>query len=510
MQRHLYRAVVISGLLVACTLNRPPQGASAAPDPARLPTLVSSYTYQSDLQPGINGMRYWPRSAGRPLELDLGSPADQRGRLDQVPAKYTGWDVLIPNNYEVLRSRQADATGLVLTRPAQVALVLRSALVPAWLGDWTPGPKVAVTRSGETAQWPSFVRRFQAGPVRLPGLPNTPDLDDGYLLLIGERGGAATPAPRVPAGRTVPQVGQRCPAWVHDQYQATGPDGQTYPTWHPAIDPVYWCSFGHEHGSAPGPGQPAPLYGYSSDAGNMPAEKKAHGGFKGYDFPLGAGRMYLTQHFGTGGLGRACIRMHTLDMSYVEGGRVRLNYHFMGDFGRGMAVRGTTSEPIGGCAQPDPATTEGVRDLKLGLDGGYEAWRVDLKMAAALGFSSPVNVPTTFTMRTHDPITACENLNCNGLLPFPDQSGSHHSVIFDNPVTLTPPRSGVFWTDAMGMQVVPAGTPGAVKQYAAPGLRLTLSSPLCHTTSAWGGPLRCDGALLLPDKNVEGSLSSAN
>ncbi len=42
-----------------------------------------------------------------------------------------------------------------------------------------------------------------------------------------------------------------CPASVHDQYFAVGPDGLRYPTWHPPVDPSTGCTFGHEHGRDP-------------------------------------------------------------------------------------------------------------------------------------------------------------------------------------------------------------------------------------------------------------------
>src|SRR5262245_1059193 len=45
--------------------------------------------------------------------------------------------------------------------------------------------------------------------------------------------------------------GQPCPQALHDSYVVTGPDGKVYPTWHPPVDPVYGCYFGHEHGSDP-------------------------------------------------------------------------------------------------------------------------------------------------------------------------------------------------------------------------------------------------------------------
>jgi hypothetical protein len=42
-----------------------------------------------------------------------------------------------------------------------------------------------------------------------------------------------------------------CSPSVHDQYVTVGPDGQTYPTWHPLVDPLLGCVFGHEHGNDP-------------------------------------------------------------------------------------------------------------------------------------------------------------------------------------------------------------------------------------------------------------------
>jgi hypothetical protein len=52
-------------------------------------------------------------------------------------------------------------------------------------------------------------------------------------------------------GDETPVAGQPCPAWVHDRYVTTGPDGKQYPTWHPPVDPEYQCYFGHEHGDDP-------------------------------------------------------------------------------------------------------------------------------------------------------------------------------------------------------------------------------------------------------------------
>src|SRR5437879_5862966 len=42
-----------------------------------------------------------------------------------------------------------------------------------------------------------------------------------------------------------------CTAEVHNSYSVVGPDRKLYPTWHPPVDPVTGCSFGHDHGRHP-------------------------------------------------------------------------------------------------------------------------------------------------------------------------------------------------------------------------------------------------------------------
>lgn len=48
-----------------------------------------------------------------------------------------------------------------------------------------------------------------------------------------------------------PGPNDTCTKADHDRYATVGPDSLQYPTWHPAVDPVSGCSFGHEHGRDP-------------------------------------------------------------------------------------------------------------------------------------------------------------------------------------------------------------------------------------------------------------------
>ncbi len=61
----------------------------------------------------------------------------------------------------------------------------------------------------------------------------------------------ASAPPSVAFGAWRPGPTDTCPVSVHQQYSTVGPDGKSYPTWHPPVDPATGCSFGHEHGRDP-------------------------------------------------------------------------------------------------------------------------------------------------------------------------------------------------------------------------------------------------------------------
>jgi hypothetical protein len=52
-------------------------------------------------------------------------------------------------------------------------------------------------------------------------------------------------------GQWSPSPGETCTKRQHDRYSTVGPDGKRYPTWHPAVDPISGCTFGHDHGRDP-------------------------------------------------------------------------------------------------------------------------------------------------------------------------------------------------------------------------------------------------------------------
>lgn len=115
--------------------------------------------------------------------------------------------------------------------------------------------------------------------------------------------------------------GQPCPAWVHDTYTTLGPDGNSYPTWHPMVDPATGCHFQHSHGVS-NPAESSvtgelPAFGYVGAVAGM---VEPHTGFKVMNFECGdvnddgftsrmAARLVL--HMGTSGLGRYTMAHHS-------------------------------------------------------------------------------------------------------------------------------------------------------------------------------------------------------
>ena len=393
----------------------------------------------------------------------------------------------IPANISGASFAYQDWLTLTLNRPALLTI---PGTRLSWMTDWTQVPG-------------GYSKTFPAGVVVL----GPPSGSVYPSVTITEANGQPSPVPTTSAGQPVPAPNQPCPAWVHDQYTATGPDGISYPTWHPQIDPVYWCYFGHEHGSKPADGA-SPLYGYTAAKNGMP---EPHAGFKTYTVADGLARWTITQHFGTGGVGRACTRFHTLDVSYTVSGSLKADLHFMGDFGKGKFVLGSTATPITGCTVNQATLpTNGARNINLAGNQGYEPWRTDLSRVV-LGFTSPA-----LTFDTGDPQTSCADGACLSVVRGAG-SGTDHRVSLGRPLRIqaTAGASGVFFTDPMGRRFVSEADSGATRQYVEPGLNVSsppvvTTNTTCSTPDAWVGLMTCGGRILSPDKNLENGIQNGN
>lgn len=168
---------------------------------------------------------------------------------------------------------------------------------------------------------------------------------------------------------SVPGTGQQCATVIHDQYVTTGPDGKLYPTWHPAIDPVTGCYFGHEHGADPRTSladSSMPAFGY---IGSLIGDAEPHEGFKvfivntGYvSEGLSASYSYrIVFHMGTSGVKRYTTQFHSIEWDYLGP---------LGEFHvAGMADTGTANGST--CDLP----RQGSKDFStVGCNDPYEIW----------------------------------------------------------------------------------------------------------------------------------------
>lgn len=313
-------------------------------------------------------------------------------------------------------------------------------------------------------------------PTKTPSATSTP---------LATNTPSPTNTPSTPGGET-PVAGQTCPAWVHDQKVATGPDGKSYPTWHPAVDQQYGCYFRHEHGSNPNkvPGASMPLYGM----GTPEDMTESHYGIKTKAIYAENGvKILATTHFGTAEPQKAvCQRYHHVNFQFTQNDQLVADVTFMADFG--AAVKNDTLAPLDrACADPETGVmktqaqidkeSNGARLNPVGTGGPfYYPWRMDdAGVDTTIGFQA-----YGFTVNTPTVVAACADMKCNervmingtGIWAFASAATGWGIRAGAN--------TGTFYTNHYGKTVVSADTPGAVRQFVKPGvdIRLTdLSAP---------------------------------
>lgn len=165
-----------------------------------------------------------------------------------------------------------------------------------------------------------------------------------------------------------------CPKWLHDLHVTTryryeidqghNADGEPEPvywrTWHPMVDPIFWCYYDHDHGSFPGRGEAyMPAFAYT--AWNRPdsttdtgREAESHKGFKVYTIPLEEEvadeglipdrTLVLSLHIHTSRALRFTERFHSMSLIVVsatsngnDAPEVELFLSFKSDFGAALA-----------------------------------------------------------------------------------------------------------------------------------------------------------------------------
>jgi hypothetical protein len=311
----------------------------------------------------------------------------------------------------------------------------------------------------------------------------------------------------LPLVATQPATGDNlldpCGSVPHNIVTVTGPDGETYPTWHPQVN-MYsaerWCHHGHEHGTNPVTLIPGyqPVYGYVGSKAGM---DEPHKGFKGFGLHDRNGNIwYITVHLGSSGIGRLCMSFHSVSIYIADGHTFEplVDVHFMGDFG--PAVRNTDSQPYTPIACPDQyqeatqRTGDGVRMIPMAIDGqeGYEPWRLAY-FDNIIGFNSG-----HMTFNTFNPMTICSDLDCSELVSVDNAYGERRFLSYNSNQLgfFNPPHTGEFYTDPYGVELRDGTELDAVRQYIKPGLEAIAapyrqSGELCFWRDPWSMTYIC-------------------
>ena len=433
---------------------------------------------------------------------------------------YEGWDNLTTPKSD---SARADWLTVRLNRAATVVLLWKKPA--AWTSTWTAAADVA-------GGYKAFKKSFSAGDFKLP----SPGKGiDAYELLFAESNEKPSVAPglppQAPVGATVPTPNVDCPSWLHNMYNVTARDGKTYGTWHPQIDPVYWCYFKHEHGSDPA------LIGYKGAALEYVAklfgdQAEIHEGFKGFvirDDTTGVG-WYINVHAETGFEHRVCTQFHTVvvaavglkDTAQFAKGEVLAELGFKGDFGASIVnekigdkefvIKKTTQ--AGGMPCKDQQAiydaliadkSKARKQIRVAAEpfgnNGYEGW--DGGLQKKLGFSFP-DWHAGLLIDIQNPSTACDTLECAAIVrntKNTDHGDERTIAIFGVKLKYSDlldtfngsAADGEFYSDLYGKEFFTSDGVGRIRQFIKPGLDIKLPDGGFSTEDAWRGLYVKDG-----------------
>jgi hypothetical protein len=459
------------------------------------PTILAKY-FILDTNPDYAHIKYRPRQFTVGTEVDF-----YEDYLTHVSfaGDYNGWDMMNAprDNLEGIK--------LKLNRPAVIAVVWRDNTIPDWLQTWQKARSIGI--SGK--MYTTFQKHFPAQEIILSG--------GNYDILLAEQNGNPSIAPAVPSGLSIPQPNQSCPKWVHDQYQARGPDGKLYPTWHPQIDPVYWCYFNHEHGSDPSlfDKEYRIPFGYAGSAMGM---NEAHVGFKVFVWDDEYGYRWLAlQHQGTATNQAACGRHHELDFVVKDKktGEILAENYFVGDYGYSADLQ--TSKPLTPSACPDQGLVDkdnvGVRFLPIAgrNTSNNEPWVVNSK--GVIGFKL-----ADFAVSTLDSERFCKDNACDDIV-YTGNHGVKHILQYTKDLgpEAGPGHSGIYYTDPLGKSLRRESDNDAVRQYIKPGNSVSSKLPyistvesLCGDTTGAGELYECGKGIQVVSSERENAIAIPN
>lgn len=363
-----------------------------------------------------------------------------------------------------------------------------------------------------------------------------------FSILISEADGTASEEPPTPPG--VPRIipGERCPDQLHNMWVTDGDDpndpdiaGRKWATWHPMMDPCYWCGYNHEHGSnsAQYTGM-RPMYDYN--AWKNDREDESHEGFKSicidykgyyvvYDIhaKLSDTRRFFTRfHSGVFSIfekdsGRLMVRLATkLDYGLI---RVQLkNLDMMTlpisrpdeeqilregretDKDRSMIVNVLSSQDRGSL---DPSYL--YRPGDEFIHGQYERWntmfmctKVDREPTCKVDFRIPGTALRSATAVQSTPPIKLGKFENGAFVPAKSSERRMFLGGFSIGDSYCDDRGsavsgGVWYTDPKGLEVFSEPGPNRMRQYIRPGFNLRFDMDIYDIIDQWGGLYRPGG-----------------
>jgi hypothetical protein len=262
-----------------------------------------------------------------------------------------------------------------------------------------------------------------------------------------------------------------CPVEVHAKYLVTGPDGKTYPTWHPPVDLEHGCYFDHEHGSDPrsyvgyeNSGMPA--FGYTAAQAGI---SEPHAGYKVFvsNDDLNERAWMITLNMDTSSPRRALERYHSLDwhISSLDG-RELVDVRVMADFGH--STPNCSDEVIVSDGETSESRFRSMPTVECGRYNSYEYWIGAAEVGGVFKVTPMFEVDNPVT--TIDPEDLEKVLPLCRYRPSDDGcatsfwSGNRRGVLRPGQKVKNQGGAEVFYTDAYGKRVED-GALGAIRQF---------------------------------------------
>jgi hypothetical protein len=146
-----------------------------------------------------------------------------------------------------------------------------------------------------------------------------------YDLLFSEVDGSAPELSAMPPGWSGPDIVQheKCPDELHEMWVVEGHDpgdediaGVMWNSWHPQVDYIYRCYYGHEHGT------PGMLAGYTErfhyTAWKNDRQDETHPGFKTHVMDAGSYYVVVNLHSNTQDFARMNVDVHSMVVAVTD------------------------------------------------------------------------------------------------------------------------------------------------------------------------------------------------